>query len=119
MHLDSSTKKNLVTEQVVIGEGFYKIFLWGNCEVQVVQEGVSPTQHHLCLEIFFEILFYFNFFHVFQEKYFCKSEIFCLYNIVFKFLQNRFIYVILFPHLPRRRLFWSRGTLEQMGFCIS
>ena len=44
--------------------------------MQVVQEGVSPTQHHLFLGTFFEILYYFKFFHVFQEKYFCKSAIF-------------------------------------------
>ena len=73
MRLDSNTKKNLATEHVVIGEVFYKIFLWGNCEVQ---EGGSPTQHHLLLGTFFEILFCFNFFHVFREKYFCKSAIF-------------------------------------------
>jgi len=42
----------------------------------------------------------------FKKNIFVSLQFFCLYNIVFKFVQNRFIYVILFPHLPRRKLFW-------------
>jgi len=51
-----------------------------------------------------------------EKNIFVSLQFFCLCNIVFQFLQNRFVCVILFPHLPRRKLFWSKGTLEQIGF---